>query len=72
MSYGCINIEPDVSHLRIFGTEAMVLKPKKYRKEKLNSKTWTGIHVSYAPGDAYRCYEPELGRVFVSKDVTIV
>ena len=62
----------DLSHLRIFGTKAMVLKPKKYRKSKMDAKTWTGIHVRYAPGDANRCYIPELKRVFISEGVTFI
>ena len=52
--------KPDLSNLRIFGTKVKVLKPKSYRRSKVESKTWTGIHVGYAPGDAYRSYIPEL------------
>lgn len=64
--------KPDVSNLRIFGTRVKVLKPRKYWRSKVDAKVWDGIHVGYAPGDAYRCYIPELGRVFVSKDVTFI
>lgn len=64
--------KPDLSNLRIFGTHVKVLKPKEYRKSKVGSKTWDGIHVGYNPGDAYRAYIPSLGRVFVSKDVTFI
>ncbi len=28
--------------------------------------------MEYNPSDAYRCYMPELGRVFASKDVTFI
>ena len=64
--------KPDLSNLRIFGTRVEVLKPKAYRKSKVEAKTWAGFHLGYAPGDAYRCYIPELKRVFVSKDVTFM
>lgn len=64
--------KPDISNLRIFGTKVKVLKPKPYQGSKVESKTWNGVHVGYNPGDAYRAYIPELGRVFVSKDVTFL
>lgn len=64
--------KPNLSNLRIFGTKVKVLKPKKYRKSKVDAKTWNGIHVGYAPGEAYRAYIPELKRVFVSKDATFI
>lgn len=64
--------KPDLSNLRVFGTKVKVLKPKSYRKSKVESKTWDGLHVGYNAGGAYRCYIPELGRVFLSKDVTFI
>lgn len=64
--------KPDISNLRIFGSQVKVIKPKKYKGSKVGAKVWTGIHVGYAPGDAYRSYIPEIGRVFVSKDVTFI
>ena len=48
------------------------MKPKSYRRSKVESKTWTGIHVGYVPGDAYGCYIPEIERVFVSKGVGFI
>lgn len=38
----------------------------------MDAKVWHGIHVGYAPGNAYRAYIPELELVFVSKDVTFI
>ena len=38
----------------------------------MDSKTRTGIHDGYANGNVYRCYIPELKRVFISKDETFV
>ena len=64
--------KPDLSNLRIFGTKVKVLKPKAYRKSKVDSKTWDGLDVGYNPGDAYRVYIPELGHVLISKDVTFI
>ena len=69
---GMCGMKPDLSHLRIFATKAMVLKPKKCRKRKMDPKTWTVIHARYATGDAYRCYIPELQRLFISKDVAFI
>lgn len=67
-----IGEKPDLSGLRIFGTKVKVLKPKAYRKSKVESRIWDGVHVGYNPGDAYRAYIPELGRVFMSKDVRFI
>lgn len=64
--------KPDLSNLRIFGTTVKILKPESYQKSKVEPKVWDGIHVGYTSGDAYRCYIPTLGRVFVSRDVTFI
>lgn len=64
--------KPDLSNLRIFGSQVKVLMPDAYRGTKVQPKCWDGYHVGYNPGDAYRCYIPKLKRVFVSKDVTFI
>lgn len=64
--------KPDLSYLRSFGPHAKVLKPKKYREGKVESKVWDAIHVGYDSSGAYRAYVPDLRRVFVSRDVTFV
>lgn len=64
--------KPDISHLRIFGSKVKVLRPDNYKGAKVESKVWDGIHVGYAPGNSYRAYIPEIGRVFLSKDVTFM
>jgi len=64
--------KPDVSHLRIFGSKVKVLRLDKYKGRKVESKVWDGIHVGYDPSGAYRSYIPELGRVFISKDITFL
>ena len=38
----------------------------------MDSKTWNGIHIVYAPVAAYRAYILELNRVFLTKDVTFI
>lgn len=45
--------EPDLSHVRIFGSTVKVLKPKNFLDGKLGSEVWNGVHVGYAPGGAY-------------------
>lgn len=57
--------KPDMSDRRIFGSKVKVLKLKKYRKSKLESKKWYDVHVRYNSGDSYRVYIHELGRMFV-------
>jgi len=64
--------KPDLWNLLIFGSKVKVLRPDKYKGSKVESKVWDGIHVGYAPGNAYRAYIPEIGREFVSKDVTFI
>lgn len=44
--------KPDISYLRIFGSQVKIIKPKRYKGSKVGPKVWTGIHVGYAPGNA--------------------
>lgn len=55
--------------LRIFGSIVEVVIPKIEKGNKFYKKTWYGIHVGYASGDAYRIFLRTQGRVFVTKDV---
>ena len=38
----------------------------------MGSKVWKGILVGYAAGDSYRAYIPAIGRVYTSRDITII
>ena len=61
-----------MSNLGMFGTKAEVLKPKSCRRNTIESKTWTGHHVEYSPGDTYHCCIPEFKGVFMSKDIELI
>ena len=45
--------KPDLSNLQVFSTEVKVLKPKLYRKSKIELKMRDGVHAVYNPGSAY-------------------
>lgn len=64
--------KPDLSYLRIIGTKVKVLRPQKYREGKVSAEVWEGIPVGYMDSGAYRAYIPQLGRIFVSKNVTFI
>lgn len=64
--------KPYLSNLSIFGSKVKVLKPKPYRKSKVDSKVWDRFHVGYAPGDFYRIFVPSLNPVIESIGVTFM
>lgn len=57
--------KPDVSKLRVFGSECFVHVPKPLRK-KLDAKSQKVIFVGYAP-NGYRCWNGK--KVFVARDI---
>lgn len=57
--------KPDVSNLRVFGSQCFAHKPKQLRK-KLDNKSEKVVFVGYAPG-GYRVWNGK--RVFVARDV---
>ncbi|XP_048485493.1 uncharacterized protein LOC119691901 isoform X3 [Plutella xylostella] len=60
---------PDLSHLRVFGCEAMVHIPKEQRR-KLDAKSRKLIFVGYsACTKGYRFIDPQSRRVYMSRDV---
>ena len=62
------NVQPDVSHLRVFGCIAYVHRPRQRRK-KLDNKAQKGIFVGYATDSkAYRVLVD--GKIIESRDVT--
>ena len=38
--------------------------------KKLHNKTWDGVHVGYAPVNAYRTFTTNLEQIFVTRNVT--
>lgn len=65
------NKKPDLSHIRIFGSQVMVHIPKEKRL-KWDTKSKPHILVGYAENiKGYRIYDPEKRCVSVSRDVII-
>lgn len=61
--------QPDVTHLRIFGSKVMVHIPKE-KRSKLSSKSSEMIFVGYdSQRKGYRCYDPDSNQVIASRDV---
>lgn len=64
--------KPDVGHLRIFGSTAMVHVPKANRL-KWDKKAIKHILVGYDENTkGYRCYNPDTKKIITSRDVTIM
>jgi transposase InsO family protein len=62
-------IKPDISKLRIFGTTTYVFDTKP-NKNKLDPRSWRYFYLSFDNHvKGYRCYDPLLQRVIISKDV---
>jgi hypothetical protein len=64
-------VQPDISHLRIFGSMAYPRIPDRYRASKVDPVAWKGFMVGYE-SKAYRIYLPAVTRVIVSKDVAFI
>lgn len=64
--------KPDLQHLRIFGSLALVHVPKQRRK-KFDAKSQKAVFVGYADGTkGYRVYDPVKRSVQISRDVIVV
>ena len=64
--------KPNVSHLRVYGSIAMVHVPKIKRK-KFDSKAVKHILVDYDDTiKGYRCYNRATQKIIISRDVTIM
>lgn len=65
------NKKPDLSHIRIFGSQIMVHIPKE-KRHKWDTKSRAHILVGYAENvKGYRIYDPDKRCVSVSRDVII-
>lgn len=66
------NKKPDVGHIRIFGSDAMVHVPKA-RRTKFDKKSEKMILVGFSDNvKGYRLYCPETKKVITSRDVIII
>lgn len=62
----------DLESLRVFGCKAMAHIPKEKRK-KLDEKSIECIFVGYANNaKGYRLYDPESGKIIISRDVIFI
>lgn len=63
---------PDLSHLRVFGSEAMSFVPK-VKRRKWDPKSEACIFIGYGNnGNGYRLYNTKTGKIFVSRDVIFI
>lgn len=64
--------KPDISHLRVFGSTAMVHVPKK-KRQKRDKKSIKTILVGYSDvTKGYRLYNPSVSDVIVSRDIVVI
>lgn len=60
---------PELSGLRVFGCKAMALIPTQ-KRSKFDPKSKSSIFIGYCTTTkGYRLYDPESGKIFVSRDV---
>jgi len=65
--------KPDLSHLRELGCRAFVYRDGGDRAPKLYNRSVECILVGYAPdAKAYRCWNPEKKRIYVTRQVTFI
>jgi hypothetical protein len=60
--------KPDLSHIRILGTEAWK-KTEHFQRKKLDGKSEKRILVGYEPNKSYRLLDPETGKIEYSCSV---
>jgi hypothetical protein len=65
------NKKPDISYIRVLGSLAYCLKPKAYRKGKLDEKAYKGILVGYESSNNFLIYVPSINQVVNTRDVVI-
>lgn len=62
-------LKPHVGHIRVFGCTAHMKVPG-VKVSKLDDRSIPVVNLGKEPGSkAYRLYDPETGRIFVSRDV---
>lgn len=62
--------KPDLSHVKIFGSTAMV-HIQKCNRQKWDKKAEQHILVGYSETTRYRLYNPKTHKVITSRDVVI-
>jgi hypothetical protein len=63
-------IKPSISHLRIIGSKAYVLKPNIPKLAKLHARARIGYLIGYEASNIWRIWLPASGRVIPARDVT--
>lgn len=63
--------KPNLSHLKIFGSNAYFHIPKAKRKGKFSQRARVGYLAWFESGKSFRVYLPKEDRVVVSRDVSI-
>ncbi|KAK4059697.1 hypothetical protein Purlil1_14334 [Purpureocillium lilacinum] len=70
----CERSKPDQRHLRVYGCKAFAMTRDAMRHsnrlEKLNPRAWIGYLVGYQSTNIYRIWNPKLGTVISTRDVT--
>ena len=64
-----MNKKPDLSHIRIFGTESFVHIPKQKRQDKMGERVEIGYCVGFTSGNGYKIYLLQRRIIIVSRDV---
>ncbi|OAQ57457.2 polyprotein [Pochonia chlamydosporia 170] len=66
--------KPDQRHLRVYGCKAFAMTREALRKsnrlERMNPRAWIGYLVGYQSTNIYRIWNPKLGTVISTRDVT--
>jgi hypothetical protein len=61
--------KPNLQHLKIFGCICFTYVPQ-VKRDKLDKKSELGVFIGYSsPSKAYRIFQPQYGRILVSRDV---
>jgi hypothetical protein len=64
--------KPDLQHLKIFGCICFTHVPQ-VKRDKLDKKSEPGVFIGYSsPSKAYRIFQPQNGRILVSRDVNFM
>jgi hypothetical protein len=64
--------KPNLQHLKIFGCICFTHVPQ-VKRDKLDKKSEPGVFIGYnSPSKAYRIFQPQNGRILVSRDVNFM
>ena len=63
--------KPDLAHLRVIGSKAWVLIPKKSRGGKFKPRAAVCRLLGYMASNQYKLWDPQLNRIIYARDVVI-